>query len=417
VLFTGTTASTAASFSPISWAGAYNQGFNGGLKDAFLGKLASTPWLTYYGGSGDDFGNTIVIRPSNNNILIGGSTGSSTPECVACFCAVPSTVGQFPLCPKTNAYFQGSTSTGAVYNGGTSDGFLSEFTNAGVFNWGTYRGGNNADLINSLAIGGISFITPNSSTENIIAVGETFSNSASLSQPSSPAVDPSFYLNGVPPPNNGNSDGLFALLDNDNDLLYTDWCMGAYQAISGPSTVTPDPNHINSYASAVSVWNHHIFIAETTTNNQSLIRISNGMDAMGAVGVYQDAQNWEFNGGQMGFDPATVNSDAYFIRMSQKDMPMVMPGIAEKYSKQIPEFLVFPNPSQGIYNIKTDNMDIKGASIFIVDILGRTVYTEAKIEFLSGHLKTIDLSSVTSGLYFICIKTNSFSKTLRVIKQ
>ncbi|MCW3071120.1 MAG: fibronectin, type [Bacteroidetes bacterium] len=415
LLFTGTTASSAATFNPITLTGAYNQGSNRGQLDAFVGKFAATPWLSYIGGGGDDYGNAIAIRPSNGNIIIGGSTGSSAPSSVADFGTVPSTAGQFPLCPKTGAYFQGSPSTGAIFNGGSSDGFLYEFTSSGVFNWGTYRGGNNNDGVNGIAIGGIIFNSPYSATENILAVGETYSRDVSYYDPSTPAIPTGFNFAGTAPLNNGNSDGLFALCDNSDNLLYSDWCLGQY--IYGSSSAPAlDAGHINTSAGGIAVWTHHLFIAETTTNTHTLARTGDGDDGAGMIGVYQDAQKWDFNGGQLGYDPATVNSDAYFIRLSQKGMPMVMIGIPEN-EVQIPDFLVFPNPSRGLYNIKTDDMDVKGASIMVYDMLGRIVYLEVKTDLLSGHLKTIDISGADRGMYFIVVQTSTFKKTTRIIKQ
>jgi hypothetical protein len=413
LLFVGTTASAAATFDPMTWTGAYNQGVSGGQFDAFVGKFAATSWLSYVGGDGDDYGNTIAIRPSNNNIVIGGSTGSSTPEDVADFGTVPSTAGQFPLCPKTGAYFQGSPTGGAVYNGGSSDGFLSEFTNTGVFNWGTYRGGNEADIINGLAIGGVDVNYPGTVMENIFAVGETYSNDdANMKLNNVPAE---FDWSGTAPPNSGNSDGYFTLWDDNDDLIDSDWCMGQY--IYGSSTAPAlSPSHLNSSAGAVSVWTHHIFIAETTDNFKVKTQMGSGPGFDNDEGAYVNAETWDFNGGQTITDAATVNTDCYFIRLSEETMPMIPIGISEN-SISVPAFLVFPNPSGGLYNIKTDDIDVKGASISVFDMLGRTVYNENKTDLISGHLKTIDISNADKGVYFIVIRTNSFVKTVRIIKQ
>jgi hypothetical protein len=407
ILFTGSTTSTAASFNPVTWTGAYNQGANRGQLDAFVGKFAATPWLSYIGGGGDDYGNAIAIRPSNGNIIIGGSTGSSTPSSVGDFGTVPATAGQFPLCPKTGAYFQGSSSTGAVFNGGTSDGFLYEFTSAGIFNWGTYRGGNNADVISGIALGGVDFSSPYAPTEDIFAVGETYSNDgANIRDVNS--VPGEFQLLGTAPAALS-SDGYFAIWGTGDELIYSDWLIGYL--------VQPAVSYY-SRASGVSVWTHHIYISETTNNYESLLRAGIGPDLAGMMeGAYTSAQTWNFNGGQT-FDPATVNSDCYFVRLSQRTMPMVMIGTPENEKPVlIPQFLVFPNPSQGIYHIKTDDIDIKDASLTVFDITGRIIYNETRIDMLASNLKTIDLSNAGKGMYFISIRTAAFTKTMRIIKQ
>ena len=60
---------------------------------------------------------------------------------------------------------------------------------------------------------------------------------------------------------------------------------------------------------------------------------------------------------------------------------------------------VYPNPANGLINIRaTDsNIDIKNVSL--IDILGRTVYS-------SKNSKSIDVSSFTEGIYFLRLESN-----------
>lgn len=70
---------------------------------------------------------------------------------------------------------------------------------------------------------------------------------------------------------------------------------------------------------------------------------------------------------------------------------------------------VFPNPTKGILNISSDYPSF--ISYSILDIQGRVVKTG------SFQNQVIDLSSLSSGTYFVNIHSKDISKSLKVIKQ
>ncbi len=74
-------------------------------------------------------------------------------------------------------------------------------------------------------------------------------------------------------------------------------------------------------------------------------------------------------------------------------------------------FSVYPNPSNNVWNVKTNNANINSVQVF--DILGKEVIslnpnsTEAQI----------DASTLNTGLYFARIGSNSGIKTIKLIKN
>ena len=69
------------------------------------------------------------------------------------------------------------------------------------------------------------------------------------------------------------------------------------------------------------------------------------------------------------------------------------------------QFMIYPNPSSGIFNIQL-NSKIQGSTntqIIITDITGKQIYTS---KFQNFKNSKIDLSDQTSGVYFICIVSN-----------
>lgn len=100
----------------IGTAGSHQVGFAGGAIDGFIVKFNSggvRQWGTYYGGTGNDFGNSLAVDPSGN-IYLGGKTDSP---------AGISTIGSHQAA-----------------SGGNFDGYLVKLNSSGIRQWGTYYG-------------------------------------------------------------------------------------------------------------------------------------------------------------------------------------------------------------------------------------------------------------------------------------
>ncbi|WP_223032207.1 T9SS type A sorting domain-containing protein [Hanstruepera marina] len=75
------------------------------------------------------------------------------------------------------------------------------------------------------------------------------------------------------------------------------------------------------------------------------------------------------------------------------------------------EIRVYPNPTQNVWNVKTNNLDIN--SIQIIDIQGRQV-----LDLNTNTTKaTIDASGLPTGLYFARINTAAGTESIKLIKQ
>lgn len=76
---------------------------------------------------------------------------------------------------------------------------------------------------------------------------------------------------------------------------------------------------------------------------------------------------------------------------------------------------ISPNPSNGSINLSFDQSQMQTTSIEIVDVLGRTVYTENLQKFTGSYSKKLDLTGFNKGIYFVRITSESGSETRKII--
>ena len=72
------------------------------------------------------------------------------------------------------------------------------------------------------------------------------------------------------------------------------------------------------------------------------------------------------------------------------------------------KFLVYPNPTSSILNLKVDNQQIQEVKIY--NLTGKEVFKTSEIE-------NINISQLSSGIYFIQIKTDTNTFTKKILKQ
>jgi hypothetical protein len=140
-----------------------NSTYGGGSSDAFAAEFSYSTdnilWCGYYGGSGRDAANGIVVSklPSAKDCWIVGSTSSSNLNAAGL------------LTSPTGAYFNSS------YSGGLGDAFILDVNQISVTrNWATYLGGTGTDEALNVCL---------DNNENIFVTGYTYSTNLPLPSP------------------------------------------------------------------------------------------------------------------------------------------------------------------------------------------------------------------------------------------
>lgn len=104
----------------------------------------------------------------------------------------------------------------------------------------------------------------------------------------------------------------------------------------------------------------------------------------------------------------TPTADTNFTGLSLTWSPTLA---TENFSSK-PELVVYPNPSNGIFNLEFKN---EVTNITVIDMLGKTVLEEKnEVSVLS---KSIDLSSFQNGVYIIRVSNGTESSEYKVLLE
>ncbi len=88
--------------------------------------------------------------------------------------------------------------------------------------------------------------------------------------------------------------------------------------------------------------------------------------------------------------------------------------------ESVPNFLIYPNPNSGSFTIDFSNSEMldSKANIFVVDMLGKAIYSDATELKSRKFSKTINLTTdFLSGLYLINISLNGKNYSSKVLLQ
>lgn len=103
-------------------------------------------------------------------------------------------------------------------------------------------------------------------------------------------------------------------------------------------------------------------------------------------------------------------------RRNSLNTSLVCGNVSVNDYSSILEFNLFPNPSNGELNVTLDLMNTEDFSISVINTLGQVVSEIKQLQSNGGNIK-LDLLSQSRGVYFVTVKTNTSTRTKRLILQ
>jgi hypothetical protein len=78
---------------------------------------------------------------------------------------------------------------------------------------------------------------------------------------------------------------------------------------------------------------------------------------------------------------------------------------------------VYPNPTDGMFNISFVSEEINSFEITVIDAFGKLISFEDKQDFVGEYTKSVDLSNYPKGIYMVQIKNQDSFVTKRIVLQ
>ncbi len=83
-------------------------------------------------------------------------------------------------------------------------------------------------------------------------------------------------------------------------------------------------------------------------------------------------------------------------------------------TKDKESFILYPNPSNGLFNIDFDLEDYIDVSLTVTDLIGNVIMREELQTERDGYSKVLDMSSFNSGMYLLVVNINGETTAQRI---
>jgi Secretion system C-terminal sorting domain len=423
-LFIGGRTSSSTGFPSVVPAGAYTQAY-AGAGDAFVTRFTPSDvidWSTRYGGSGDDYVQSLKTD-KYNNAFITGVTASGT--------------GSFPTTnPAGSGDFYDNTLNGF------NDAFIVKFSFGGAVQWATYIGG---DSLESAGKNSLAFNNAN----DIYIGGHTRSSNFPMKN-SSGFFDNSFtgtdgflmrfdgvtydtllstYISGNSYPTNIN---VSAISINQQDEVYIggiteDTIFPVFQqgGFFYQDSLSGAFGNTDGFLMTFDQWDNEILgtyfggygLGYQEQINDMVI-FKDFLYAVGQTNVIDTNSVRAFpllDPGLTAYYDSTYNGDLYDGFVSMFCIVNVT-GIQESNApSDNGSFFVYPNPATEELNIKLNKALEKDATIELYSIEGKLVYSYMLLKHTESM--NIDVSNISTGLYFLRIRNTEFNSTIKFSKN
>jgi hypothetical protein len=426
--------------------------------DSFITKLNATGtaliYSTYIGGNNGDYSRSIAVDAANNAYIAGSTNSNNFPTSVGAFQTVLSglidvfvskinasgtalvystfvgSIGNedcqsIAVDSSGRAYITGSGTNGfpitpGAYQssvGGGPDAFITKLNALGTaLVYSTFVGGFGGDLGYDIALDSSenAYITGTTGSINFPLSANAFQTSregvfgndgfvTKINQ-SGTAMIYSTYIGGNGD-DNTNSIGVDALgcayITGYTDSTNFDCTTGAFQTTNaGGRDVFASKFNVTGTALIYSTYiggsnnDDGYSIALDTSANAYITGSTSSIDFDTTSGAFQTIN--------------TGNSrDLFVVKLNMQPQLSVAETIKNN------SFSVFPNPSQGIYQILFENKNTTDALIEVYDLQGRLIFNQQVNNYNTIKL---DLSNESSGVYLLKVKTSDIQQVLRLVK-
>jgi hypothetical protein len=77
--------------------------------------------------------------------------------------------------------------------------------------------------------------------------------------------------------------------------------------------------------------------------------------------------------------------------------------------------VVYPNPSTGIVHLTISGLEGRKVDVSVLNVIGSVVYRESLSELNDHYTKTLDLSRLANGLYYVKVEADNASQLCKLV--
>ncbi len=214
-----------------------------------------------------------------------------------------------------------------------------------------------------------------------------------------------------------------AITDGDlvdtNYVMYNAWIPADFGDVVVPPTCTAATGPVGLYADEITSTSATMHWDEVVGSSQYVLAFWNAA-AIETVGRKRPTTNW-FAASEGVLEPETT----YGFRVKNVCYPdgEISPYSATAYFTTLPlkmgEFsksvMIYPNPSNGNFNLQLNGYENNDADILIVNSVGQTMYQNHITINELVHAENIDISGMPSGIYHVLISNDEKSITKTIV--
>lgn len=118
---------------------------------------------------------------------------------------------------------------------------------------------------------------------------------------------------------------------------------------------------------------------------------------------------------KFGFISDSIENNKEGVQIWNLNVTSVHASVQENSNELF--FNIYPNPPSNQLNIEFEQNNSENTQIEIQNLLGQIVYSEILKTNIGKQTKTLDISSLNNGVYFILFKNKTNTSTAKFVKQ
>jgi hypothetical protein len=192
--------------------------------------------------------------------------------------------------------------------------------------------------------------------------------------------------------------------DASGDLLWSNTNGGVGDDEGNYVVQTPDGGYaVGGFSNSFGAGDYDFYLIKTDANGNSCNQL-NSANPMKTPNTKQTAQLMQLY---------TANTVMYYVptQLDSGNTTTVVcyPAGIKSFNENQPSIIVFPNPNNGLFNLQLNSTE-ENVNVSIENNLGETVYTS-----VTNSSKEVNLQNLSSGMYFIKVQFSGKTDLEKII--